>query len=297
MPKRGKKEADVITRFDERGVHVFKGRGQHVESFRDLRSAFQAGKPVPAEAAAEAAAGSGASSSAAGGAAVEKVVAEDDPVAEGKEQAQARTPSANRKRPHAETALDFLSPCIESRRALLGALCFSQAGRDEAEELLAAMSAIMSAELVEGNEKHDWPEIIRLHYSAAELIVSPPERSSDGRGHTADAAEPGRQPLAGESAQSSAFDGSSWHSAGLAAGPASDARAEAGEQCENRKPRQGVDDQMCIHIHLYIYSRCILYLVSPAPLAAVSPSDKAAEKPKTKSSSTFADIEMQGLLF
>eukprot|EP00439_Symbiodinium_sp_Y106_P068516 s4162_g11.t1 len=231
-----KKEADVITRFDERGVHVFKGRGQHVESFRDLRSAFQAGKPVPAEAAAEAAAGSGASSSAAGGAAVEKVVAEDDPVAEGKEQAQARTPSANRKRPHAETALDFLSPCIESRRALLGALCFSQAGRDEAEELLAAMSAIMSAELVEGNEKHDWPEIIRLHYSAAELIVSPPERSSDGRGHTADAAEPGRQPLAGESAQSSAFDGSSWHSAGLAAGPASDARAEAGEQCENRKP-------------------------------------------------------------
>ncbi|CAE7247143.1 unnamed protein product [Symbiodinium sp. CCMP2592] len=171
MPKRRKKEPEAVTRLDERGVHVFKGPGQQVESFRDLRSAFHAGKPLPAEAAAEAGAGSS-SSLTADAPAVEQVLAEDRPtLAEATEEAPARTPSANRKRPHTDTALDFLAPCTETLRTLVGAGSFSAADRQEAEELLAAASAIMSAELVDGKEKQDWPEILRLHTAATDLMA------------------------------------------------------------------------------------------------------------------------------
>ena len=169
-PKRGSKRAPtVVTRFDDRGVHVFKGSGQNVESFRDLHSAFAAGKPAPAKAAAAAAAGQGEASSSAS--AVDLVLEDkEDAVAAPEEPPEVYTPCTNRKRPHAEGALEFLAPVSECLRALLGAGTFPAADQTEAAELLAGMSAIMSAEMAGNTEQQDWTEILRLHTDGLELM-------------------------------------------------------------------------------------------------------------------------------
>jgi len=79
------------------------------------------------------------------------------------------TPCTNRKRPHEQGALQFLSPCTESLRSLLGGHCFTGADLLEAENVLASMTAVMSAEMF-GERQIAWSEIVRRHAAGTELV-------------------------------------------------------------------------------------------------------------------------------